>query len=322
MKVALLSEWHVHAKEYAEQLMAMDDVEVTVVWDNDTKRGQKWADSLNLPFEADLDKVLASDIDGVMITTQTNLHKEVMIKCARAKKHIFTEKVLAFTQEEAKEIIKEIQDNDIIFTISFIRKTLGPILKVKELVDNGIVGDITYGRMRFCHSGASDGWLPETFFDKETCGGGALMDLGAHHMYILPWIIGEPKRMTALMTNVTNKEVEDNVCALIEFANKAIGVVEVSFVSKNPQTIVEFSGTKGSAIANITHNFVEYCTGNTGKWERIETFQPLDTPLRQWVRSVKYGDEVKYGVEDALNLTKMMENCYEAFNNNKIIDIK
>ncbi len=238
MKVALLSKWHVHAKQYADELLAMDDVEVTVVWDNDAKIGKEWADSMNLPFEADLDKVLASDIDGVMITTQTNIHKDVIIKCAKAKKHVFTEKVLAFTQADCEEIIKEIKANDIIFTISFVMKARPIFNKLKQLMDTKLIGDITFGRMRFCHSGASDARLPEYFYDKEMCGGGAVMDLGAHHMYILPWIIGTPKRMTTIQTKVTGKEVEDNACALIEFENKAIGVVEVSFVACNAQIIV------------------------------------------------------------------------------------
>ena len=107
LNVAMLSKWHVHAPEYARRLSEMDDVKLTVVWDEDPERGAKWAKDLGCDFEPDLDKVLARpDVDAVCIDTPTNMHKEVMLKAAKAKKHIYTEKVMCLNVKDCDEVIK------------------------------------------------------------------------------------------------------------------------------------------------------------------------------------------------------------------------
>ena len=96
LKVAMLSRWHVHADEYARTVINTGKAEITCVWDDDAARGAKFAQDLNCDFEPDLDKLLArDDVDAVVCTTATTLHHDVLIKVARAGKHIFTEKALA-----------------------------------------------------------------------------------------------------------------------------------------------------------------------------------------------------------------------------------
>lgn len=81
MKVAILGTWHVHTKEYTTGVLNNPNAEVAVVWDNDAERGKKFADEMNLPFNADLDAVLGDEsIDSVVICTATCDHPEIMMK--------------------------------------------------------------------------------------------------------------------------------------------------------------------------------------------------------------------------------------------------
>ena len=84
LNVAMLSKWHVHAAGYARELMAMDDVNVTCIWDEDAERGAAWAKELGVAFEADLDELLRRpDVDAVAVNCPTAMHPEVIIKAAR-----------------------------------------------------------------------------------------------------------------------------------------------------------------------------------------------------------------------------------------------
>lgn len=104
MKVAILGTWHVHTKEYTTGVLNNPNAEVAVVWDNDAERGKKFADEMNLPFNADLDAVLGDEsIDSVVICTATCDHPEIMMKVTAAKKNIFTEKVLTIDPKDARE---------------------------------------------------------------------------------------------------------------------------------------------------------------------------------------------------------------------------
>ena len=63
--------------------------------------------------------------------------------------------------------------------------------------------------------GALAGWLPDYWYDPETTGGGAMMDLGAHPMYHSAWMLGTPKRIQSMFCNLTGHQVEDNTISTI-----------------------------------------------------------------------------------------------------------
>ena len=110
MKVAILGTWHVHTKEYTTGVLNNPNAEVAVVWDNDAERGKKFADEMNLPFNANLDAVLGDEsIDSVVICTATCDHPEIMMKVTAAKKNIFTEKVLTIDPKDAEKVAEAVK---------------------------------------------------------------------------------------------------------------------------------------------------------------------------------------------------------------------
>src|SRR5947208_11186907 len=185
IRVAMLSFWHVHAKDYVEQAQADPATEIVAVWDETPERGRAEAKALNVPFYEKLDDILArADIDGVIVDTPTNLHRDVMIAAAQAGKHIFTEKVIAPTLHECSEILAAIQAAGVKLTVSLPRLYTGYTQAIKEILDQQVLGELTLVRTRLSHNGALStsnnpaGWLPAHFFNREQCGGGALIDLG------------------------------------------------------------------------------------------------------------------------------------------------
>ena len=321
IKVAILSGWHVHTKDYAREIAKMSDCEITVIWDEDEKRGLSLANEFSVTYEKNLDSALYDyDIDGVIITSATNAHKELMIKAANAKKHIFSEKVMALTSNECGEIITAIKENNVFYTISFVHKAKPLFIKLKQLSER--LGKLTYGRVRNCHNGSLAGWLPDHFYSREQCGGGAMMDLGAHSMYLLAWYMGIPKSMASVFTSVTGREVEDNAVTVMEFDNGAIGVAETGFVSTNSKFVVELGGVNGSLYATINDNTIE-CRINDHN-ETISNFDEIEhiTPLRRWVISMIENQQSDFGFEDGLLLTKFMECAYNSYGSKTKCDYK
>lgn len=111
LKVALLSGWHVHTGGYAKFIQEQPDAKLTVIWDDDEARGKEWAERLGIDYESDLSKMLArEDVDAVLCDAPTNDHCALLVQCAKAKKHIFTEKALAPTVQECEEIATAVRD--------------------------------------------------------------------------------------------------------------------------------------------------------------------------------------------------------------------
>jgi predicted dehydrogenase len=248
-KAAMLSKWHVHARDYASQLLETGKAEIAAVWDEIEERGRTWAKELNAAYIKDLDDVLGrKDIQAVICDTPTTMHKDVLVAAANAGKHIFTEKVLATGAAEAEEIAAAVRKAGVVFVIAYHLRRDPLMCYAKSLADAGVFGKIGMVRMRRSHSGITGGWLPDYWFDTSKTGGGAMMDLGAHPMYILPWFCGKPKRVSGMFSNLYGTSSDENAVVTVEFENGAIGIGETSFISHNTPDVLEIYGSDATLL--------------------------------------------------------------------------
>ena len=249
MKVAIIGTWHVHTEEYTRAILENPKAEAVAVWDSDAARGKAFADKMGLPFTADLDSILNdADIDSIVLCSATCDHPALLQKAAAAKKNIFTEKVLTIGVEDAEKAAEAVRASGKVFTISYPHRTFPTLRAAKAMLDSGKLGRVTYARVRNVHNGSSADWLPPHFYDKAQCGGGAMIDLGAHPDVHALLAARRTEDDHLHVYGGLNRGVEDNAVSVIEFENGAIGVSETGFVSEcNPYTL-EISGTDGSLM--------------------------------------------------------------------------
>lgn len=313
IRVAMLSFWHVHAKDYAKQINEHPDTEIVAVWDEIAERGRKEAEARGVRFYESLDELLVQpDIDAVVVDTPSNMHRDVMVKAANAGKHIFTEKVLATTIREANEIVEAVEKAGVKLTVSLPRLNDGYTLAIQEVLDQGLLGELTLVRARLSHGGAVANWLPAHFYNLEQTGGGALIDLGCHPMYLTRLFLGLPESVTANYGYVTGKEVEDNAVAVLRYPNGALGIVEAGFVNKFSPFTLELHGTEGSLLFGTPDNKIVLRTSKLGEeasksWAVKETPANRATAIQQWVGHIRNNTVASENIALALDLTKLME---------------
>ena len=108
--------------------------------------------------------------------------------------------------------------------ISLPSRCNSEILFAKKAIDDGLIGDITFGRGRIAHSAGLDSWFSGTsawFADPERAGGGALFDLGCHRVDVIRWLMGEPKSAIAKINNFTgNFPIDDNSVSVVSSRTK------------------------------------------------------------------------------------------------------
>ena len=309
MKVAIYGVWHVHAHGYTKTAMELG--EVVGFYEKNDALAEDFNKELNLYRFSTPEELLASDIDGVIVCSESSTHADDMVKIANAGKHIFTEKVLALTDEDCERVEKAVNENGVKFVISFIWKAQARIKTLKSVVDSGELGKINFLRFRNAHSGSTRGWLPEHFYSAQQCGGGAMIDLGAHGMYLTHWILGMPEAASSAFTvsydtekNIDN--VEDNAVTVMRFANGAIAVNETGFVSNKAANCFEVSGEYG--YVKTENGKVFKCTDETdGEIVEVELCEDSPRPLEQFLT-----DKIEpgYGMEEAKALTHMMVMAY------------
>ena len=311
INIALIGTWHVHFNGYAKEIQNDGRCRITALWDPDPETGKATAERYACDFVADYDALLArEDVDAVLVCTSTDLHKDVIIKAANAGKHIFTEKVLCFTEADALEVAGAVKRSGVKFCISFPWRCRGDFKWVKQAVDGGLVGKVNYCRMRNAHNGASSRWLPDTFYDPVTCGGGAMMDLGAHGMYLLYWLLGRPVKAASAFTHVTVDSVEDNAVSVFTYANGAIGVNETAFVAENDPFSFELVGDKGTILLGGFMDRACCNVGDGGVFPRLPQADP--GPIPAWLNAIENDTETPFGIDDAVALSMMMEMAYKS----------
>ena len=324
VNILMLSKWHVHAVGYAKTIAAQPDAQITCVWDEDAERGKAWAAELGVPFEACLTTALGrSDVDAVIIETATSEHKDVMIAAANAGKHIFTEKAMALTVAECEAISEAVKRNGVKFCISFPHITNPHIQLCKNAIEQGLLGKVHYMRMRTAHDGSSRDWLPKYWYDVEKAGGGAMMDLGCHPMYVASYLLGKPTRIASMFNNsFAPVPAEDNAVSVVEFEDKAIAVLETSFVSPFNSGVFELLGTKGAIIFQDGKVRMR-TTEQQGGWFTPDKLpEALPAAIRMWLDGIEKGCPIPFDTQRGTALTELLENAYLSHNEQRIVAVK
>jgi predicted dehydrogenase len=318
LNVGIISAWHVHAKDYVRELRESGKAHLCALWDEEPQRGRAMAAEWGLDFEGDYNTFIRrGDFSAVICTSPTTMHGELLCKAAEAKKDIFTEKLLAATSAEAGRIAAAIRRAGVIFTISLPLRTSPQVLYIKKLVEGGELGKITGARFRRSHGGLSDHWLPDYWFDSSRTGGGAMMDLGAHPVYILSFLFGAPTRISGLTSSPFGTSSDENAVAIGEFNGGILGIMETAFVTFGVPDLLEVYGTGGSvfmrgAELRLRTKTLEGLRFADASPAALEPGRP--SPVIQFADAcIKRSPSPEYlGLEDALVMTRMIEAIYQS----------
>jgi predicted dehydrogenase len=146
------------------------------------------------------------------------------------------------------------------------------------------------------------------------CGGGAMIDLGAHPMYLIRWLMGRPTEISSMYTAVTKHDVEDNAVSVMKFENGAVAISETGFVSGASPFALELYGTTGTLL--IGHGGIQLKTADG--WLSPDSLPPaLPAAIPQFVGGILRNETIYFGLDDAIALTELMENAYISHHSGK-----
>lgn len=175
-------------------LSKRDDARIVCVSDinPDAARGQaekygagKWV--------TDANELLAMpEVNAVVVCTPTFLHPEYVIAAAKAGKHVLCEKPIAMTLEDADRMIAACDEAGVFFMIAFVRRFCNEWLKLREIIQSGVLGRPVLWRGVSGSSGPRSPW----FLDAQK-GGGPFIDGCVHDWDFARFTFGEPEVVLA-----------------------------------------------------------------------------------------------------------------------------
>lgn len=231
------------AENFANDLKLVDDAVLTGVASRDPERARQFSQKFDIThFFEDYDALFNSNlVDALYIATPHTFHKELAIRAMQAGKHVLCEKPMGINSKEVAEMIAVAKQNKVFFMEALWTRFNPTILAVKQLVDNGTLGDLGYVNADFAFY-AMDKPLTSRLFDLNL-GGGTILDIGIYPVFLAYLFLGMPRAIKSVSDfNPTGTEIQTSV--IFQYDN-AHAVLNSSF-RYNSRMSAEIAGTKAA----------------------------------------------------------------------------
>jgi len=220
------------------------------------------------------------EVNAVYIATPPNAHLELTKLTAAAGKPVYVEKPMARTFVECQQMVQTCEESGVPLYVAYYRRALPHFVKIKELIDQGILGEIRAVHINLKQSlkptivaNLENNWR----IDPEIAGGGYFFDLASHQLDLLDFFFGPITHANGFSSNQGKAyDAEDIVVGSFVFKGGVLGTGNWCFTSSENSEIDEviIYGNKG-LIRFETFGQGEFILELNGK--SMETFH-FDLP--------------------------------------------
>jgi len=249
-----------------------------------------------------MEVIAAEDVDIVHVCTPNHLHFEQLRAAIEAGKHIYCDKPVTGSLQEAEALERMLPDYRGVSQVALQYRFLPATMRARELVEAGFLGPVTHFRAAYLHSGSVDPQKAVNWKSTAAAGGGVIRDLGSHIVDLLWWLIGpfeavhcvsriwaeqrpsldEPGKMMKI-------DAEEAAVMVLRSADGAFGTVEASKIATGTEDELRFEihGRHGAMRFNLMQpNYLEVYDGRLPEgpgggrcgWQRIASVQKYPPP--------------------------------------------
>ncbi|HML49116.1 MAG TPA: Gfo/Idh/MocA family oxidoreductase, partial [Clostridia bacterium] len=351
VKVGIIGCGGIANGKHMPSLSKVPEVEMVAFCDIIVERAEKAAEKYGAEdakvFE-DYRELLALDLDVVHVLTPNVSHSSITVAALEAGKHVMCKKPMAINSAEAQKMVDAAKRTGKKLTIGYQGRFRNDSLYLKQLCEDGELGDIYYARALAIRRRAVPTW--GVFLDAEQQGGGPLIDIGTHALDLTLWemdnyepemVVGTAYHKLAQTKNAANAwgpwdpekfTVEDSAFGFVRMKNGATIALEASWALNTlfvHEAKTMLCGTKGGAdmIGEGEHElringeknsrmyttYPELKAGGVAFYEGSGGMSPADLEARMWIDHVL--DDSKPLItkpEQAIVVTQILEAIYES----------
>jgi predicted dehydrogenase len=263
------------------------------------------------------------DIDAVDLCLPHDLHAEVAVAAAEAGKHVFCEKPIATSQEEARRMIDAAARANVRLMIAYCERFSNASMAMKAILDEGGIGEPFL--LRIDHNQWVNMPGGHWINDPKALGGGVVAGSGTHRLDLLRWFGGDVKRVASrfVHTGLTPLGGEDAAVISLDYEGGAAGEMVATWSAKRYPWYEGFLiyGREGMLhnIGGVFHS----CDG--------AAFEPVTLPhddesgfreeIRHFLRCVRDGSTPLTDGNEALKTLKLVEAVYAASQSDAWVEV-
>lgn len=282
----------------ARKLLALDKpLEVRGIFDPDERSIKSArAEITTDPFVFDSysDLVSSPEIDWVMIASWNCFHKEQTVASFDAGKHVFCQKPLATTMEDAKSMFDSWRQANRMFNLGFSLRYSNHYRRIRSMLDEGVLGDLISFEFNETLDFNHGGYIMGDWRRLQRNAGTHLLEKCCHDIDLANWMVGSRARRVASFGGLnffttknqnrigaigksregekaysawkglekhnpftSNKDINDNQVVIIEYENGVRATFHTNCNSALPERRMYILGTEGAIRADLLTGLIE-----------------------------------------------------------------
>ena len=355
LKIGIVGCGGIANQKHLPAMKANSDLcEIVAFCDIIPERAQKAAEEYGVPGAQvceDYHELCANpDVEVIHVCTPNVSHCEITVAAFEAGKHVYCEKPMSHSTEDAQKMLDAWKKSGKKFTIGYQNRFRAEVQNLKKACDAGDLGDIYYGKAHAVRRRAVPTW--GVFPNKALQGGGPLIDIGTHALDMTLWcmnnydvesVTGSVFFKLGHLAQATEGnafgpwdpetyEVEDSAMGFIKMKNGATINLEAAWainMRESREASTTLCGTKAGAeiLSGMSYpnQTLIYNRGRNGQlmdetlagggavaYFEGGSAKPGDIDCRQWLKAIMDDTEPLVKPEEAFTVTKILEAIYKS----------
>ena len=222
-----------HARVWDE---AVDGVRLIAVADPRPEALQRCTEQRSVRGYAEAATMLAEEeLDLVSVAAPTSLHEELTLAAFDAGAHVLVEKPIAAQRAEAERMMAAAANGGRLLSVGHIERFNPAIVELRRRLQAGELGRV------FGVTAARLGPFPDRIRDV-----GVVVDLAPHDLDVMRFLLGaDPIRLYAETERRIHTDHEDLFVGVLKFANEAVGLLEINWLTPIKVRTITVSGERG-----------------------------------------------------------------------------
>ena len=277
----------------------------------------------------------SGNVDFVDIATTMHSHAELVGLAAARGIPVIVQKPLAPTYAECISIIETCKAASVPFMVHENTRFLNPVRKVRDIIDSGSLGQLTFGRVAFRTGHDIYGKQPYLATEEQF----VLLDLGVHMLDVARYLFGDVRRLYCQSQSIKpGIRGEDMATTMLNHAGGVTSVVECSYASPIhpdpfPELTLQIEGTKGSLRLEPGYRLSVYSDGKPEVLDVSPRLYSWSTPpwhgtqesvlliQQHWIDCLRNGTEPETSGADSRKTYELVFGAYESARSGKAVTL-
>jgi predicted dehydrogenase len=249
---------------HGPELAKLPNVKIVATCDLIPEKAKALGDKIGVTRHLTNFRELLPDVDAVWVCTEPFNRKDIVIAAAAAGKHIFTEKPIARSLEDADAMLAAAKKARVKYMLGYCLRFWQPYRLIRETFASGELGKLVSCWMRRFMP-----WQPARWYGHQETSGGVMLDFGSHDVDWLRWVGGDVKTVAGHTFRMREGiKTDDHGGALFLFENGGMATIESSWSSQLSESTMGIIGTRGALLMG-NEGKVRKRIGHEGKEEIV-----------------------------------------------------